>query len=67
MTTLTGHHHEWGLVDRDDNDDRTRTLEVCACGAERFGCLAKRLDSDGGAAWGPPGEQWYRVDDDRRL
>lgn len=57
----TGHQHTWVEKDRHENADRTRTLDECACGALRSGCLAKRLDIDGIASWGPPGEQWYSV------
>jgi hypothetical protein len=54
------HEHSWIQQRRDENDDRIRTAAVCGdCGAKRYGTFAKRLHSDGSAAWGPPGEWWY--------
>ena len=52
------------IVDYDENDNRIRTREKCRyCRAERYGCFAKRLDSDGQPAWGPPGKWWYSAVD----
>lgn len=59
----TGHVHEWKEVDRDENDNRTRTRDECVCGAKRYGCCAKRLDDEAREAWGRIGEQWYRVEE----
>jgi hypothetical protein len=58
----TPHEHLWVEYRRDDNEWRTRTLDKCECGAHRSGCLAKRLDNWGEAAWGPVGVQTYRVE-----
>jgi hypothetical protein len=58
---ITTHKHSFTEDRRDENDDRTRTHESCVCGAVRYGCLAKRLDSDGYAAWGPVGEWRHRL------
>lgn len=48
--------HWFRVVERDEKDDRIRTFERCEkCGAEQYGCYAKRLDTDGRPAWGPVG------------
>lgn len=56
---VTVHYHEW--VDRieSDNDDRTRSAEMCACGLARYGVKAKRLDALGEPAWGPVDGEWH--------
>lgn len=42
----------------DEDDNRVRTLDVCAIHGEYIGCLAKRLSADGESAWGDPGTQY---------
>ncbi len=55
------------MIDRHENDDRIRTVEVCPeCQGKRYGCFAKRLDDepdDRGerTAWGVPGVWSYAV------
>lgn len=63
---MAEHRHDW---DRflvwprriHDNANRTRTRDLCQCGAIRYGCKAKRLDDDGEPSWGLVGVQYYRV------
>jgi hypothetical protein len=58
--TLPTHVFFEALELRHENDDRIRVVQRCgACGAERSGCYAKRLDAEGRTAWGPPGEWWW--------
>lgn len=56
------HVHAWVEVNRDDNDDRIRTKDLCSCGVVRYGCLAKRFDSEGFPSWGEVGIQGYKLD-----
>jgi len=57
----TGHQHTWSERDRDENDNRIRTRDVCTgCGETRYGCFAKRLSSTPDMTgnrnwWGPVG------------
>ena len=62
------HEHQWTETDRHENDDRIRTRDDCPCGAQRYGCYAKRLDTDGEESWGPVG-RWcrYAKEPGRRL
>ena len=59
-----GHEHAWSEDQRHENEDRIRTRDVCACGAVRYGCFAKRLadepDQEGNReAWGPVDGEWH--------
>jgi hypothetical protein len=55
------HEHEWKLERADCNPNRDRTVDVCACGAVRYGCIAHRLDDWGEKAWGEVVVQTYRI------
>lgn len=57
----TTHVHSWLEKRRDENDNRVRTHDVCACGATRSGCYAFRYDANGDPAWGTPGKWHYDV------